>query len=148
MTEQDYTPLPDAELIVCDWLGGHSLVDALVSGRVTTELAASQTFPCVTIQRIGGIPVVDRWVDRATIQVSCWGSVSAADGRYLCHTLARTTRAALFDMRGYVHSAGVVNSVEDAAGLIWQPDVSADPVIPRYIFGVDVIAHPRVSYDS
>lgn len=148
MSEQDYTPLPDIELIVCDWLGGHDLIEAIVSTRVLTELGPSQAFPAVTVQRVGGIPVVDRWLDKASIQVSCWGDVTATDGRYLCHTLARKARAALFDMRGYVHSSGTVTGVEDDQGLIWQPDASADPVIPRYIFGVAVYAHPAVSYDS
>lgn len=148
MAEQEYTPLPDIELMVCDWLGGHSLIDALVSGRVTTELAAGVTFPCITIQRVGGIPAVDRWLDKASIQVSCWGDVSVTDGRYLCHTLARKARAAMFDMRGYVHAQGVCTGVEDDQGMIWQPDASADPTLPRYVFGVAVYAHPVVSYDS
>lgn len=148
MAEQDYTPLPDIELIVCDWLGGHALIDALVAGRVTTELAASQTFPCVTVQRIGGIPVVDRWLDKASLQISCWGDRTVTDGRYLVHTLARKARAGLFDMRGYVHSSGVVTGVEDESGLMWLPDSSADPSIPRYVFGCAVYAHPIVSYDS
>lgn len=148
MAEQDYTPLPDAELIVCDWLGGHTLIDALVSGRVTTELAQGQTFPCVTVQRIGGIPPAEHWLDAASIQVSCWGDSSASDGRFDCHTLARKTRAALFDMQGYQHSTGRVTGVADDQGLAWLPDASADPVIPRYVFGVTVYAHPVVSYDS
>lgn len=130
---------PDAELIAVTWMNA----DADITCEVSTELpddsaGGSPVWPLITLQRVGGTPSVRRRCDVAHLQVNVWGDPNALNGRRDCNTLARTARASLMDMAGYAHSSGDVTGVDDVLGLMWAPDDSRDPTVPRYLFTVAV----------
>jgi hypothetical protein len=136
MTRPPHFVLPDVELIATAYLRSHPAIEALGAG-VSTELPSPIALPYVTLQRIGGIPVEGIWLDEAHLSISCWGTDKAN-----AYTLAATARAALLDMTGHRDDAGYVTAVTDLSGLVWVPDTSADPTLPRYVFGLAVYTHP------
>jgi hypothetical protein len=133
-----YVPLPDAELICVKFLSGHPTFSSEVDGRISTELPQDLLFPCVTLSRIGGSPTESLRLDRAAIQVQCWGN-----NKREAFLVASKCRAALFDMRGYREDGeGYVTGVRDLSYFMWMPDDSHSPTLARYIFDVAVYTHP------
>ncbi len=121
-----YSALPDAELLVIGYLNGHGFA-------ASTDLPTAPTYPLLTVNRIGGIPV-DRVLDVARLQVDAWGASRASAGDY-----ARSARAALLAMPDSVPR---VTAVLDDLGLSWQPDTVVTPPRPRFLFGVAVYLRP------
>jgi hypothetical protein len=131
-----HRPLPDLELVATGFLRTHeAVVDA--GAGVSTELPPKLQLPCITVVRIGGMPVESIWLDEGHLQVSVWASTKAEAAQ-----LAAATRAALLDMEGHRDETATVTGVRDLSGLIWVPDDSEDPTIPRYVFGLAVYLHP------
>ena len=138
MNNPPIAPLPDAEYLSTTFLRNHVTFSDVVNGNISTELPNPFNLPCVTLTRIGGIPVARMRLDEAHIQVSGWGN----DKRE-AFLVASAARAALHDMQNFhLEGEGVVTGVIDIGGLIWAPDESHTPPIPRYIFDVAVITHP------
>jgi hypothetical protein len=126
---------PDIEKIVIDYLAAHPDVDAIT---VTTDLPNRPVFPAVTVQQIGSsFRNNTGWSDAAVLDVDVWAATRADASR-----LARVARAALFIIAGYVHPEGTVVDVADLNGPSWQPDDTGSPVVPRYVFTVEITAHP------
>lgn len=135
----DHEALPDAELVVRSWLAAHPAVTAICSTRISRRMKTTPVYPCLTLRRIGGIPVERRRLDQARIEVQAWGDV---DDQETASTLARTARAALHDMAGERIDDAYVTGVDDDLAITWLPDDSRDPTVPRYVFGVAVYLHP------
>lgn len=127
--------LPDAELLVSDWLRAHSDLDPILGNKIFTALPAGVSYPCLVIRRLGGVPVVRQHLDRARIQCDIWGRT-----KYEARTAAAAVQAALHEMPAATHALGVVTGVEDDLGLTWSEDPASNR--PRYTFGVLVYLHP------
>lgn len=136
----DHIPLPDAEYVCVNYLRNKPSVTDLVDDRISTELARDLDFPCITLTRIGSLPVEAIWLDEVQIQVSSW-----AETKREAFVVASTARAALLDM-GYGYrdddEGAYVTGVLDLSGLLWMPDDSQTKPIPRYLFGISVYLHP------
>lgn len=134
--------LPDAPELAIAWLRTQADLTDLVDQRISTRSGSTITYPYLTLQRIGGIPVVPQRLDVARIQVSAW-----ADTEDIASQVARTARAALHRMEGYTTAEAVCTAVEDDLGLAWQPDTARSgdgirtPPTPRFIFGVSLYLH-------
>ena len=129
------TLLPDAEELVVNRLLEHPNMSALVDNRVGTELAAAPEFPSVVVERIGGIPKITQYFDRARMDIGAWGNTKAE-----AQQVAATAQAVLHQIIG-AHPEGVVTAVIDDQGLVYRPDPETDQ--PRYKFGVLVHLHPN-----
>lgn len=137
MSRPAHTPLPDVEFVATSFLRNHegfAALGATVSTDLPNPLNPSGN---VTVIRVGGIPVESIWLDEAHLQIQAW-----APTKELAQSLAATARAALLDMEGHRDEASVVTGVVDLSGLQYVPDTSADPTMPRYVFGVAVYLHP------
>jgi hypothetical protein len=128
--------LPDVVALTRSYLVTVDEVNTLVGTRVSTRLPNQPTLPAVTLQRVGGVPTVWQWLDRAAIDVNVWAADEAS-----AWTVARTVRAALLVMAG-PFDEGVVTAVEDLSGLQWLPDTLVTPPVDRVHFSVAVSAHP------
>jgi hypothetical protein len=138
--------LPDVKRVVADYLRSHADVSALVGTRVGTRVPSANAgsswvntdgtpkFPLLVVQRIGGLPAVERWLDAARIQLDCWANTEADAWK-----LASTVQAALWDLPGN-RPLGVVTGVAPDLGMTDSPD--PDTGRPRVLFGVVVFAHP------
>jgi hypothetical protein len=133
-----YEAMPDVELICTTFLRNHITFSEIVNGKISTELPNPTDLPCLTLSRVGGVPVARMRLDAAEIQVNAWGR----DKRE-AYLVASSARAALHDMEGYqLAGEGYVTGVEDSTGMFWFPDDSHTPTIARYIFDVRVYVHP------
>jgi hypothetical protein len=103
--------------------------------RVYSSIPKSPTWPLITLQRIGGMPVDKHRVDRASIQIAVW-----ADTKSAAHDIAQEARVAILRMEGTTPNGAVIAGVTDQLGMTWQPD----PVTQRdrYIFGMMLVIHP------
>lgn len=132
---------PAVEVLVRHWLANHADLGPLAAGGVHTQSPHHPTFPYVTVQRIGGLPVERHRLDRARLEVQAW----AADEDTASY-VARVARAAVHEIEGQIveaddDNAGFVTAVDDDLGLTWLPDTDRTPPTPRYGFGVAVTAH-------
>lgn len=128
---QTWANFPDIEA-----MAGKVLRDAGVSGgRVYSSIPNNPTWPIVTYSRLGGIPPIERKLDRARIQIESWGNnrAEARDG-------AEAARKAIHQAEGTAvpSFAGFITGVEDELGLIFLPDPPTGR--DRYIFAVAVYA--------
>jgi len=124
----------DVELLTVNYLFDHDDIDALVDGRVSTELPKTPTFPHLTVTRLGGRGDYPGWLNIAHLQIDAWAATKGS-----ASLLARTALAVLREMPG-LHELGVVTHVGEDLGLTWAPDELTNQ--PRYLFGVAVHSHP------
>jgi hypothetical protein len=137
--------LPDVEAIVATYLAAHSEVDALVDGRVGTELPENAVRPYLTVTRVGGRPRSrPHWIDQAHLQVVCWGQDpdNEPTARDEAFDVCATALAALHDLPG-ITDLGIVTGVEDILGPRPLPD--RETAFPRFLAEVLVTAHPLVA---
>ena len=128
--------LPDAELLITQFLHQQQDVIDAIEQRVYTEVPSRATYPLGKVHRIGGIPTIRQHFDHPRIQVEAW-----ADTKREAHDVGRILQAALHAMPESVHALGVVTGVDDDLGLIWLPDPVSKK--PRYIFGIVAHIHPH-----
>lgn len=124
-------PFPDIEA-----MAGKVMRDAnIATGGVHSSVPNTPTFPLITYSRLGGIPTVERKLDRARIQVETWGN-NKSEAR----DLADLARLTLHKAQGTAVPtfAGFITGVEDELGLIFLPDPPTGR--DRYIFAVAVYA--------
>lgn len=126
----------DAERLLANYLKTQSDVNAIAAGRVFGSLPDAPQFPCITVQRIGGLTRYPHFQDDAQIQVTSWGRT-----RDEARALARTAHAALKSIP-MIHSIGIVLRIVDSLGLSYQPDATYSPARDRYILGVICTTHP------
>jgi len=125
---------PDVEAIVAAQLRDSGLA---VGDRAYTEIPADPVYPLITVQRVGGVPAIRRYLDAAEIQIDVWGT-SKAEAR----DIADAARVACHALAGTAWSDPVtawVSAVEDSTGLLWLPDDLTGQ--DRYLFGVRVFLH-------
>jgi hypothetical protein len=131
MPARTWHTFPDIE-----GMAGKVMRDAgVASGRVYSSLPTSPVWPLVTFSRLGGIPAVERRLDRARIQVETWGN-NKGEAR----SLAEAARLALHKAQGTAvpSFAGFITGVEDELGLIFLPDPPTGK--DRYVFAVGIYA--------
>lgn len=126
---------PDVEATVV----AHLKAADVCQRRVSASVPSDPTWPLVTVQRVGGIVAVRRYLDRAAIQVDAWG-----DSKTEAYAAATAAYAALLDMEGQSFPATqvFVSSVDDELGFTWSPDPETSRA--RYLFRVAVHARSLV----
>lgn len=128
---QVWATFPDIEA-----MAGKILRDAgVAAGRVYSSVPSNPTWPLVTFSRLGGIPAVERRLDRARIQIESWGT-NKSEARLL----AEAARKAIHSAEGTAvpSFAGFITGVEDELGLTFLPDPPTGR--DRYIFAVAIYA--------
>lgn len=131
--------LPDTEALLIEYLLAHASVAALVGSRVSTELPASPTFPCLTMTLVSGSEIVRQHFDESLVQLSAW-----ADTKVSASLLIRTARAAMLEAPDAEHDRGVVTAVRTLVAPRWFPDDSVVPPRPRYLSDLGVFVHPHL----
>ena len=139
--------MPDAELLAVQFLRAHPQVRALVGDRVFTEVPDEDTLaaefggarPLLRVQRVGGLPVVDGWLDVPRLQVDAYAD--GAEAKFDAHRLAAVAQAALVDDLPGAHDEAVVTAVRVDTGLSWVAD-DAGAGDARYLFTVAAYLHP------
>lgn len=130
--------LPDVEALTVSYLAGHASIAALVGSRVSTELPAAPTFPCLTVGLVTGDEIVRTHFDSSLVQVTAWG-----ESKTSANLLIRTARAVMLDAPDADHARGVVTAVRTLVGPRWFPDGTVTPPQPRYLCDLAVYCHPH-----
>lgn len=135
--------LPDAEWAATRWLRDHAEVPYDVGTSLDPD---KDTWPFVTVARIGGTPDTDAHpaphIDRARVDFDVW-----AVDRTAAVDAARTVHAAMHEAKGERVSGdsltAVVSNVTDALGFTWVSD--PDPAVWHGVFSLIVTTHPTTS---
>jgi hypothetical protein len=117
------------------------LLSANVNGtRIYSSLpddvgTSSRPWPVIVIRRLGGLPVNDRWLDRANLQIEVWGT-----NQKECFDGFNASRKALFDSVGTTVNSCVITN----ARVILGPQDIPDPPTgrDRVVGGVALFGHP------
>lgn len=123
--------LPDAEVLVVDFLANHPGLTPLHHGEVATSLGAAR--PAIRVTRIAG-PPPDPEEDNPYLQVDCWAATQDE-----ASVLARTVIACLPDIEGD-HAEGVIRGWEIVTSPLWAPDPDTDD--PRYVLAIGLLSYP------
>lgn len=121
---------PDLERVVID----HLIAASVAGGRVHGSLGDTPTFPAVTVKRVGGPREWPGRIDRARIQIDCWGTTKED----AWDTVEAATTA--IDTLPGIHTGGGVTHVTETLGPTWLEDPETQR--PRYVFEVSVTGHP------
>jgi len=148
--------MPDTLEVVQGYLLSVAEVTALVGTRVRVN-TTDTTWPSVRISALTSVEAVPRRLDRSLIQVDCWAappdSTALTLGDETAQLVARTVKAALVDIAGYVHPeqrpdqpwmvpTAVVTGC-DTPAIRYQPDDSREPVIPRWVVSAAIYLRPN-----
>ncbi len=127
------------------WLRAGTEVSAIVGARVFFGVprdAKESSFPLVTVRRVGGgQDTGDAPVDRALIQVDCWGSIDAsgngvkATATALVNAVRQRLEAVGTDLTPI---SGAVLHEAAVESVLWLPDPDNDR--PRYVVTAEVTA--------
>lgn len=123
--------LPDAEVLMIDWLVGHDDLAPIHEGRVGTDLDPER--PAIRVTRAPQ-PAADPDEDHPSLQIECWATTQDE-----ASILARSIIACIPDIEGR-HAEGVVSGWEVSAGPFYAPDPDTDA--PRYLLGIDLLTYP------
>ena len=135
--------LPDVEGALRTWLRGRTAITALVGQRVFFGVPKkADTWPLITLTRVGGGDDQSQApVDRALIQIDCWGDLdTSGNGKKAdATTLVNTVRAEL----QAVDRRTALSADVDALGInvetvVYLPD--PDNARPRYVVTAEVTA--------
>jgi len=126
-----WSAFPDVEAMVRAALANADIAD----GRVYSSIPARPTYPLVRVQRLGGLPAVERRLDRARIQIDAWGNNKSE-----AFDIAEAARLAVHEAEGTVYGQfdGFITGVEDELGMTFLPDPETNR--DRYVFAVAVYA--------
>jgi hypothetical protein len=127
---------PDAELATIELLKLSESLAALVDGRIHARLPQGVTYPAIRVQALGGVSLVRRHLDAATIQISAFGP---ATDKAALRNVIDAAREALDDAENVITSSAVVTGV-DTAPPIWLPD--DQPQLSSYVLTAVVVVHP------
>jgi len=125
--------LPDAEVLMVDFLATHPNLTALVGERVGTGL--DNDLPAIRVTRMGRAPTAT-WEDVPELQLECW-----AETQNEASVLARTVVSVLPDVVGE-HAEGAVRGWAITLGPLWSPDPDTD--LARYLVDVSLLTYPNV----
>lgn len=125
--------LPNAQVLVTEFLRGDPDVTAIFGDNIFTELPPTHTWPAARVTRVGGAadsyPVV---LDQPLIQIDVWGGP-----KVLAESAAQTIRAVLATRLPGAHRTGIVYGVT-LGSLRDLPDTTFDPARPRYILDISM----------
>lgn len=127
--------LPSVETLVVAHLRASDDVDALVDGRVGTELYAGAS-PAVWLSVVTGEERFRNHITAPMLDVRSYGGTKAQ-----ADLLARTVHAVMHDLPG-VHAQGIVSAVRTVTIPSWNPDEGFDPPRARYIGSYVVTLRP------
>ena len=137
--------MPDVEGAVRTWLRAQTGIQAVVVQRVffgVPRNVSESDFPMITVARVGGgDDLGEAPVDRALIQLSCWGTIDANKNpiKSSATAVVNAVRSAVRGVRGRTSlTAGVVAFGLNVESVVWLPDPENDR--PRYVITVDVTA--------
>ncbi len=126
--------LPDVEALAAF----HLRSAGITGGRCFWRFPTNPIYPLTVIQRIGGVPVDPRWLDRVTLQCDTWADTQEAAGDG-----SRSAYAALQDMDGFIDTGTVSGTVTGAeAGPAPRPFPDPEREKDRYEFTMTIYAHP------
>jgi hypothetical protein len=135
----DLDAFPPIELLAQEQLK-RELPGAHVYSSVPKTLTRN-SYPLITLRRIGGVPVVRERLDRAALQIDVW-----ANNKTEALETAAAARRVLMRMEGQVFQQAddwptdaFVTAVEDDLGLTFLEDHVTGK--DRYLFGISVYAH-------
>lgn len=130
----------DTEQAVRTWLRGHTHLADLIGMRAFFGLPdnylPADKGSAITVSRVGGAPDGYDSSDTPEIQFSCWGGTKA-DAALVMLGL---TRALEELARTTVGDAVLLGA--RTTGVLFSPDTSTAPTIPRYIVTALVTAVP------
>lgn len=137
--------LPDVEGCLRTWMRTLASITTIVGQRVffgVPKGAVEATFPLVTVSRIGGgDDPGEAPVDRALVQVECWGSIdSSGNGRKSQATaLVNAVRSEFRAVNGSTVLSGTTIAFGiNVESAVWLPDPDSDR--PHYVVTAEVIA--------
>jgi hypothetical protein len=131
--------MPDPVILAKELLQAASAVTALVSTRILSRTGDPlPARPYVRLDLAGGIPVDDRALDAARIQVHVFGANETEPATL---TVARTVRAAFVHSRNYVGTVGVVVGCDTTSPQL-LPDLTHSPPLVDATFTVTLYTHP------
>lgn len=131
---------PDLVRIVLDFLAGNDDVAALVDAAPSSKIPNPRPDRHLQVIRVDGGYRDARaaWTDGAFLDIH-----ARAEDDATADLVARTARAALMQIVGYEHVAGVVVNVEDVGGPHNLPDPDTTPPTDRSVFSIHIEAHPN-----
>ena len=136
---------PDTEGAIRGWLRDQVAVRAVVGNRVffgVPKAATEATFPLITVQLVSTIPdgASDAPLDRALLQIDCWGSIDASGNgqKATCSALVNTVRALLHSITQPTPMGTVTVFGCNVESVTWLPDPANDR--PRYSVTAEVTA--------
>ena len=128
--------VPDVEKIVTSFLNSDStVVAALGSNKVVTEIPANVTVPCVRVTLAGGNTVVRTHLYNVRVGLESWAATKQqaySNMQVMLVALENTLDGALV-------SEGVVSAVTHDSGIVWTPDNVTNT--PRYLTTLSLIVH-------
>lgn len=126
-----YAALPDTELASVKYLRSVMAVALMVNGRVYTSVPANPTYPLVSLVRVGGTVRADATLDRATLQIECYGN-----SQYEANELSRKVIAALAGAAGWRGLGMTITTTDPVSGMLYLPDPETKQ--PRYVLDHDL----------
>lgn len=129
-------PGVDVETLAVNRLLADPGVAALVADRVFDEYKAGLRFPLLLAFRVGGPVDFLNHLDPAVLQVESWAKSKAE-----ALALAQEALAALLAATGSFDE-GVIAGASVIAGLAWLPIVARESRTARYVFRIQIRAHP------
>ena len=103
-------PLPDAEVLLVNFVKDNGALNALLSGRVATRLPKEPTMPFMRVFRAAGtVDPGEAPLDQALMQVDCFGASGDTTPDYAsASAVARTFIEQATNFRGAVGSYGTI----------------------------------------
>ena len=137
-----FPELADAEALAIGYLLEQTEVTDIFDDRLGTEMPAG-TDPNndgirAIIQRVGGTPNVEQWLDNPRLQIRVYGPKG---GRKAARDGAALIQAKLHGLRTEgIRPQGIVTDCRDTIGLQWLPD--PDTGRPGFMFEAELSIHP------
>lgn len=117
-----FTPLPDMEQALVDFLTAHASLVPLHGGRVGTELQTDSA--CLQVTPLGG-PQPWPWEAAPEFAIASWGGTKAE-----ASLLDRTVRAVAWELVGTAVTGGRVTGMAVRLSGLWSPGEETNR--PRY----------------
>lgn len=134
--------IPDAEMLVGDWLRTHPDIGAL-DARVAGKTPSSMGKPWIRVTQLG-VPRAHReHLLTFALQLDCYAGKDATDlhtGQAQASLLARTARAVLMAQAGVTRDGVVISHVR-VTGHPRVPDTTLEPARERMILTVEITLH-------
>lgn len=129
----------DSVKLAIDYSQQNAYVRELFDRRVTTRRAASPTYPCATVNLVDTEFRDQRaaFTTLALLDVNVWAATESA-----ASYAARLLLGAFMEAPGFLHHSGTITNVELISGPQHLPDEVSTPVEERFVFTIQLTAHP------